>query len=207
MAIKELSGHADSVMMVTSSLMKDMNAKGEVMYRASAIRALCKITDNSIMQNIERFFKQAIVDKNGLVASSALVSAYHLFHENKDVVRRWINEVQEAMNSSNPSVQYLAIGLMYLIRQHDKMAVTKFVSHFAKAPLRSPFAYVMIIRYAATVIDEERDEGVRSTLLHMIEGWLRHGHDMVALEAARAICDMKVVTTKELFPAVAGKFR
>lgn len=45
LAVKELSGTAQDVIMVTSSLQKDMNSKTEVTYRASAIRALCKITD------------------------------------------------------------------------------------------------------------------------------------------------------------------
>jgi hypothetical protein len=36
---------AQDVMMVTSSLTKDMNAKSDLIYRPNAIRALCKITD------------------------------------------------------------------------------------------------------------------------------------------------------------------
>ena len=157
------------------------------------------------------------------MASAALVSSYHLFQDNKEVVKRWVNEVQEALNSSNASVQYHAIGLMYLIRQHDKMAVSKFVTHFSKAPLRSPYAYVMIIRYAVKVMEEEQDEKYVSkrflflniiitwclysqklSFFRMIEGCLRHGNDMVALEAARSICEMKDVNGKELYSAVAG---
>ena len=33
------------------------------MYRASAIRALCTITDATMLQAIERYMKQAIVDR------------------------------------------------------------------------------------------------------------------------------------------------
>ena len=44
-AIKELCKMAQDVMMVTSSLTKDMNAKSDLIYRPNAIRALCKITD------------------------------------------------------------------------------------------------------------------------------------------------------------------
>ena len=35
----------------------------EDMYRASAIRALCTITDATMLQAIERYMKQAIVDR------------------------------------------------------------------------------------------------------------------------------------------------
>lgn len=52
---------------------------------------------------IERFIKQAIVDKTAAVASASLVSALHLFANNKDVVKRWANEVQEATNSKGES--------------------------------------------------------------------------------------------------------
>lgn len=40
---------ADDVIIVTSSLTKDMTGK-EDGYRAAAIRALCKITDSSMLQ-------------------------------------------------------------------------------------------------------------------------------------------------------------
>ena len=49
LVIKELSTIAEDVIMVTSSLMKDMQPKSEVIYRANAIRALCKIIDVKII--------------------------------------------------------------------------------------------------------------------------------------------------------------
>jgi coatomer protein complex subunit gamma len=38
-----------------------------------------------------------------------------------------------------------------------------------------------------------------------LEGLLRHKSDMVNIEAARAICDMKNVTAQELVRPVAGE--
>lgn len=78
-----------------------------------------------MLNAIERFMKQAIVDRNALVSSSALVSGMHLIKQNPEVVRRWVNEVQEAVNSQHDMVQYHAVGLLYQIRQHDKLAVSK----------------------------------------------------------------------------------
>lgn len=63
--------------MVTSSLMKDMTSRTDV-YRANAIRVLCQITDGTLLGQIERYLKQAIVDKNPVVASAALVSGIHI---------------------------------------------------------------------------------------------------------------------------------
>ena len=45
LAIKELSSYAEDVIIVTSSIMKDMQPNLEVIYRPNAIRALCRITD------------------------------------------------------------------------------------------------------------------------------------------------------------------
>ena len=45
LAIKELALTAEDVIMVTSSIMKDMQPNSEVIYRPNAIRALCRIID------------------------------------------------------------------------------------------------------------------------------------------------------------------
>ncbi|KAL6622139.1 Coatomer, gamma subunit [Neocallimastix californiae] len=203
LTIKELSSIAEDVIMVTSSLVKDINSTSETIYRANAIRALCKITDSSMLQSIERFLKQAIVDRNPSVASAALVSSHHLFNKNKEVVKRWINEVQEASNSRGLATQYHAIGLMYLIKQHDRMAVIKMIQNYSSG-LRSPYAYCMLVRYIAKILDEEDIDGNARGLYEILEGFLRHKNDMIVYEAARSICNMKNVTSKELYPAVSA---
>ncbi len=158
----------------------------------------------SMAQGVERFFKAAIVDKNPSIASAALVSAYHLFPLAKDVVKRWVNEVQEAINakssssffgssggggylgfgggSSQPSgpqalpstsfiAQYHALGLLYLIRQQDRMAITKMIQQLgggksgAGTTLKNPMALCMLIRYAAKVMEED-PKSVTSFLLY-----------------------------------------
>lgn len=93
LCIKELSSMAQDVIIVTSSLTKDMTGK-EDLYRAAAIRALCSITDSTMLQAIERYMKQAIVDKNPAVSSAALVSALHLSATVPELVRRWVNDAQ-----------------------------------------------------------------------------------------------------------------
>lgn len=98
LGIKDLSSLADDVIIVTSSLTKDMTGK-EDMYRAAAIRALCSITDATMLQAIERYMKQAIVDRNSSVSSAALVSSLHLTKLAPEVVKRWVNEAQEAVNN------------------------------------------------------------------------------------------------------------
>ncbi|KAF7784185.1 hypothetical protein Agabi119p4_350 [Agaricus bisporus var. burnettii] len=240
LAIKELATTSEDVIMVTSSIMKDMQPNSEVIYRPNAIRALCRIIDPSMAQGVERFFKAAIVDRNPSISTAALVSAYHLFPNAKDVVKRWVNEVQEAVSakqsssffgsggggggylgfggSSQPSgpqsiqstsniAQYHALGLLYLIRKQDRMAITKMIQQLgggksgAGTTLKNPMALCMLIRYAAKVMEE--DPNVQKQMLDLLEGWLRHKSDMVNLEAARVICEMKNVTSQQLTKAIA----
>lgn len=149
----------------------------------------------SMAQGVERFFKAAIVDRNPSISSAALVSAYHLFPFAKDVVKRWVNEVQEAVNPKSSSslfsaaagagsylgfasggsaaqqsqqivstsyiAQYHALGLLYLIRQQDRMAVTKMIQQLgggkngSGTTLKNAMALCMLIRYAAKVMEDD----------------------------------------------------
>jgi coatomer protein complex subunit gamma len=145
----------------------------------------------SMAQGVERFFKAAIVDRTPAISSAALVSSYHLFPTAKDVVKRWVNEAQEAVNakassffgsqsgggylgfgaSSNntpqtiPSTSYItqyhALGLLYLIRQQDRMAVTKMIQQLgggksgAGTTLKNPMALCMLIRYTAKAMEDD----------------------------------------------------
>lgn len=169
LCIKEMATIANDVIIVTSSLTKDMTGK-EDSYRGPAIRALCRITDNTMLQSIERYMKQAIVDKSPSVSSAALVSSLHLMKQGPEVVKRWVNEVQETVNSDNVMVQvreerrltserttlnqcltspclcqYHALGLLYQIKKNDKLAITKLVQKFSKSSLRSPYAYCFLV--------------------------------------------------------------
>lgn len=80
-----------------------------------------------MLGSVERYIKQAIVDKNPLVSSSALISGIHLFRKSPDIIRRWVNEVQEALNSPHEMVQYHALSLIYSIKKHDKLAISKVI--------------------------------------------------------------------------------
>lgn len=209
-------------------------------------------------QGVERFFKAAIVDRTPSISSAALVSSYHLFPLAKDVVKRWVNEAQEAVNAKSSSsffagssgsgylnfgssggsnsgyqpipstsyiTQYHALGLLYLIRQQDRMAVTKMIQQLgggksgAGTTLKNSMALCMLIRYAAKVMEEDPKyvfevimqlafiyfgSSMQRQILDLLEGWLRHKSDMVNFEAARVICEMKNVNASQLTKAIAG---
>lgn len=155
-----------------------------------------------MIQGIERVLKAAIVDKTPSVSSAALVSSYHLCNVAKDIIKRWSNEVQEAINikpassgfasaassyftaggghsssqsqiviSTSSINQYHAISLLFLIRQHDRMAITKLVQTYSSGKssgggflgggggssnvLKNPSAVCMLIRFACKVMEDD----------------------------------------------------
>ncbi len=180
--IKEVAEtcNPDDVIIVTSSLTKDMNT-GEDLYRANSMRVLAKIIDATMLGAIERYLKQAIVDRNAFVASSALMAGLNLFSTCPEVVRRWINEVQEAVNSSSEMVQYHSLSLLYKIKQHDRLAVSKIVQQLSKGTLRSPLATCLLIRYTSSLLKEDTTAANAKASYQFLEACLRHKNDMVIL--------------------------
>jgi coatomer protein complex subunit gamma len=201
--IKEIAEtcNPDDVIIVTSSLTKDMNT-GEDLYRANSMRVLAKIIDAAMLGAIERYIKQAIVDRNAFVASSALMAGCNLFRTCPDVVRRWINEVQEAVTSVNDMVQFHALSLLYKIKQHDRLAVSKTVQQLSKGSLRSPLATCLLIRYTRNLLQEDMSSTNAKAAYQFLENCLRHKNDMVIYEAAKAICNLPGVESSDLSPAI-----
>ncbi|EGS22735.1 coatomer subunit gamma-like protein [Thermochaetoides thermophila DSM 1495] len=222
LVIKELANSAEDIIMVTSTIMKDTGGSTDSIYRPNAIRALCRIIDATTVQSIERVMKTAIVDKNPSVSSAALVSSYHLLPVARDVVKRWQSETQEAAASTKSSggfslgfgssssslpvnnstmTQYHAIGLLYQMRMHDRMALVKMVQQFGAAgAVKNPAAIVVLVRLAAQLAEE--DPQLRKPMMQLLDGWLRHKSEMVNFEAAKAIASMPDVTDVELSQAV-----
>jgi coatomer protein complex subunit gamma len=204
----------DDVIIVTSCLTKDMTCDVDL-YRGNALRVLVRIVDVAMLGAIERYVKQAIVDSSGQVSSSALVSASHLFISSQEcaaVVRRWISEVQEASQSANEMVQFHAMQLLYQIKSHDRLGISKLVSQFStRNTLRSPLALVLLVRYTAKLLTDEASEGrtvssdgsgVAKQGYQFLEASLRHKSELVVYEAARAICHMDGLEAQHLSPAI-----
>jgi len=201
LAIKELSSISDDVLMVTSSIMKDVQ-NGDLIYKPNAIRTLARVLDGSTVHATERLMKTAIVDKHPSVSSAALVSSYHLLPVAKDVVKRWANETQEAVLAlkSFPSTQevfvtdslitqYHALGLLYNLRNHDKMALRKIIQQFSKS-LRNPLAICQLIRFVNEILTN--DPSLIPTLFPLLQDWLNDRHHSVNLEAIKVVVSLPV---------------
>lgn len=203
--IKELSEStaSEEVIIVISCLVKDMTSDNSLR-RGNAIRVLSKIIDSGFLGQIERYFQQAIVDKESMVASAALVSGIFLLEKGPsymDIVRRWSNQVQEALNLTNDMVQYHALCLLYEVRKHDKHALSKVVLQLCTSVLKSPLAMYQLVCYAAQLMKRDLAESNLRMLLDFLDSCLRHKSEMVIYEAARAICSLPTASPSDLSPA------
>ena len=161
---------------------------------------------NDMLAQSERLYRQAIVDKNELVASSALVSGIQFYKMSPDVVRRWVSEVQNAVQSKYPMVQFHALVLLRNIKQTDRLAGSKLVTQLRRAHMGSPLALCMLIRYTADLIrhDPSDSEGI-AVGYEFLDRCLRYNgaqSEMVNYEAARAICEWPTGSPGDMAPAI-----
>lgn len=101
--IKELNVNENEVFIVISCLTKDVQLTDNDVFKANALRVLTKIIDEQYIQNIEKFMRQALIDKSQHVVSTAVVSHIDL-HKKKghaaEVVKKSINELQDKLFNS-----------------------------------------------------------------------------------------------------------
>lgn len=192
--IKALSQQAENVYVVTSSLMTDVNSsRDDPAIRASALRALCQILDAATFTSIERYLKQSIVDKHPVVASAAISSLIRITQINSEVVKRCTNEIQEALNSDSPMVQYHALGLRYNLCKNDRLAVARLISNCIQQGLNSPLAICLLIRIISNYINDNENEDTQA-YFDYIKNHLNNRSEMVEYEAANALVNMKPVS-------------
>ena len=209
--LKELQVDSDSSLIVVSCLSKDMVSKSDL-FRANSIRVLSAIMDTAMVQQMERFLKQAIVDKSPFIMASALCASQHLFLSSPEVVKRWLNEIQEALNNKSKMVQYHALALLYRIRQHDKLALSKVVTGLARhspSIQSSPMAQLLHIRIITSLLLSSPPQAnsantvIHAELLKYLADCLHAKHYVVMYEAARSLVRLDhLLTAQQLVPAI-----
>ncbi|SCU86886.1 LADA_0E00826g1_1 [Lachancea dasiensis] len=204
LAIKELSSVSEDILMATSSIMKDVQ-NGSDMIKPNAIRSLTRVLDESTAFSAERLFKSAVVSKHPSISSAALVSSYHLLPVAESTVKRYSNETLEAVadlktfpyhdglsehypNSTYIS-QYHALGLLYMLKNHDKIALMKLVQQFSSGnTLKNQLAQVQLVKLVGTLLT--KDPQMISQLGPLLLGWLSNKFEAVQLEDAKLITSL-----------------
>ena len=106
-----------------------------------------------------------------------------------EIVKRWVNETQEAVSSDNMMVQYHAMGLLYHIRKRDRLAVSKMVTKQIRSSLRSPHGYCLLIRIACKILENE-ERTSNSMLCDFLETCLRHKSEVGSVLHTQCTCSL-----------------
>lgn len=224
LTIKELSATSQDILMVTSSIMKDIQS-GSLIYKPNAIRTLSKVLDPTTVSAAERLFKNCLVDKNPIVSSAALISTYNLLPIAKDVVKRFTNETLETIQSYKqfpsdqfqlhgyygtsttnlPSTSYMyqyhALGLLYHLRNHDKMALMKLITSLSEgSALKNSLSIIQLIRYINKILLD--DSSLISHLYPILAGFTKHKSDMVELEACKTLIGLQHLIREDEFMGI-----
>lgn len=113
----------------------------------------------------------------------------------RDIVRRWLSDVQSVLQASSgsrgssPIAQYHSLGLLYLVKQTDRLALTKLVHDLSGTIGSHPMATCLALRVYGDVI---RGQTTASTFdprpfLMRAKVGARKGGEMVAIEATRLV--------------------
>ncbi|KAH8741619.1 coatomer SEC21 gamma subunit like (beta adaptin) [Cryptosporidium ryanae] len=193
LAIKSLKVSESEAFVVISSLIKDMNSNNDC-YRANSLRVISKMADGTMIGQIERYLKSAIVDKNSFVASSALICGYNLaLRGHADIPRRWLNEISECIQARDGMVQYHAIILLLELRNNDRLATQKITEMLCKLPIKSPYSDCLMLRQVKSLFMLMRNQELPEDLTWIIDIFhtmLRSRNEIVSLEAAIGITDI-----------------
>ncbi|SCV05159.1 LANO_0H01354g1_1 [Lachancea nothofagi CBS 11611] len=204
LAIKELSAVSDDILMATSSIMKDVQ-NGSDMIKPNAIRSLTRVLDESTAFSAERLFKSGVVSKHPSISSAALVSSYHLLPVAESTVKRYSNETQEAVSdlktfpyqdglsehypNSTYISQYHALGLLFMLKHHDKIALMKLVQQFSSGnTLKNQLAQVQLVKLVGSLL--AKDPQLVSQFGPLLLGWLSNKYESVQLEDAKLITSL-----------------
>jgi coatomer protein complex subunit gamma len=80
------------------------------MTKANALRVLTKIIDELYVQSLEKYLKQALIDKSNHVVSASLVSLVNLYKKGghaTEIVKKLVSELQDKLiNSGDGYLQY-----------------------------------------------------------------------------------------------------
>lgn len=200
LVIKELSKLSEDTIIAVAILTKDITNDCNIS-KANAIRAISRIIDPSMLNQIDRYIKTAIIDKDPYVSSSSLVSVYHLFKKNPEVIKRWTSEIQEASQSRYIS-QYHALGLLYQLRQNDLMSVSKLLHTLINSPSKLNLTTCLLIKIAYNVLKNQSHGKRDDFLMKFIYSCLKNSDNMVVVEAAKQLSNLPGLSSSELMPVI-----
>lgn len=196
-AIKALSPKAESLYIVTSSLITDINSENDLSpsVRALALRTLCQISEPKDFDPIERLLRQCIVCKHPVLNSAALTSLISVVHKNPDVVKRCMSEIQEALKSDSPMVQYHALCLRYESCKHDRLSTSRLLTTCTSKSssglkLKSVYAIQLVLKIIQEYVNKYPGSADNKDFISFAWDSLNHRSEMVEYQAADTLVNI-----------------
>jgi len=192
---------------------------------SSTVQAIERLLKTAIVDKVPSVQSAALVSSYRMYCSHCVrplanLNCLDLLPIAKQTIQRFQNEVSDAATAKSSSgfslgfgggssshnaltsnssytTQYHALGLLYQMRSHDRMALVKLIQQYSQGGvLKSPAATVLLVRFTAKLIEDEPFH--RKQLFPLLDGWLRHKSEMVNIEAAKAIVNLGDATEQEL---------
>ena len=182
----------EEVIIVVASLVKDMTSSNHL-NKANSIRVLSRIVTGGLLGNIEKYIIQAIVSKEPMVASAALVSGLNWLPKNRDIVSRWGSQVAAAVSTPDDMVQYHALALLYETRKNDLPAVSKIITKHARNIPRSNLAACLLVQFTKTLLlsQSTSQQSIVAACHDFLDSCMRHQSELLIYESARAVCELQ----------------
>lgn len=221
LAIKELSNYSENILIVTSSIIKDIQ-EGESVYKPNAIRSLVSVLSSESFFTLERFFKNAIIDKNPIVSSAALVSCYNLEPSSRSFVKRFANETFETLSSQKSfpknqftineyyersdvkypetsyMFQYHSLGLLYLLKNSDKISLIKMINTLHDGSvLKSPVSIMQLIAFIYKIIVDENS--MFNQFSPILEKFLNNDSEIILVQTCKALLNFLELLSNDQF--------
>ena len=108
------------------------------------------------------------------------------------LICRWANEVQESITSENVMVQYHALGLLYHIRNMDRLALTKMLAKLTKIVSRAPLLSSPDQDHAIVIMKRTSSKELEPTVSVLQLFWSSH---MLTLRFVAVRCLNNVTMT------------
>lgn len=208
--LKELNSvESENALIVVSCLNKDMTSRVD-MFRSNSIRVLGNIIDGHMLSQLERFFKQNLLDNNSDIVVSVLTLAHKLYKQPSgcEVIKRWVTEITEQLHHKNNMVNYHALSLLLKIRSNDKLAINKLITQLGKATQPNStnnMQQLLCIRIVYSLLKNSNNNINKATYddyITIITNGLKSKYQLVQYEACRILSDLPNINTTDLIPAV-----
>ena len=176
---------------------KDVGQNENDMCKANALRVLTKIIDDLYVQSLEKYLKQALIDKSNHVVSAALVSLVNLYKKgghSTEIVKKLVNELQDKLlNSGDGNLQYQALLILFELKKNDQMAVLKLLFQLSQSKVHNAVAKCQLIRYIKQCFlgNPMLDQRTVKGFLGYVETCTGKDQDeAVQFEAAKTLCEL-----------------